>query len=199
LESCVNRGVWFLSFPGTPQALGRSHVRIRGVRNPDTLLLPMKTPFVKSLLSVAAGCVCLMSLALQGAETNTVVEPKVSGHHLQVDLSKWDPNKTGHLEASELKAFQRDMHQQAVQRFEAQRRATAAARREQLARQGIPRLVPPAVLAQYDGNRNGILDPDEWAQYRADQALKHGMTYTPATAHGPDARIVTPPAKPIGK
>jgi hypothetical protein len=160
----------------------------------------MKAAFIKSaLVSLTAGFAVSLASPLHAAGTNTVVEPKVSGHHIQVDFSKWDSNKNGHLDGDELKAFQRDLRQQRIERLEAQRQADAAMRREQLARQGIPRLVPQAVLSQYDVNKNGVLDPDEWAQYRADQALKHGMTYKPANTHGPDARIVVPPAKPIGK
>ena len=160
----------------------------------------MKPAFSKLLLvSVSVGFVVSAALPLHAAETNTVVEAKVSGHHAQVDITKWDSNNNGHLDGNELKAYQQAMHQQRIQQIQAQRQAEAALRQQQLARQGIPRLIPKAVLLRYDLNKNGIMDPDEWAQYRADQAAKHGLPYTPGNTHGPDARIVSIPAKPIGK
>lgn len=160
----------------------------------------MKSISKKSLLVPLITGLCVLAvLPLHAAETNTVVEPKVSGHHAQVDITKWDLNKDGRLDGNELKAYQQAMHQQRIQQIQAQRQADAALRQQQLARQGIPRLIPKAVLLQYDLNKNGIMDPDEWAQYRADQAAKHGLPYTPGSPHGPDARIVSIPAKPIGK
>lgn len=150
-----------------------------------------------SLINLALAAVLTFVLTPKmRAGTNTVIQPRISGQQVHVDISQWDLNKSGQLNSTELQAFRQAMLQQRIQRFQAQRSAAIQMRRVQLEHQGIPTRVPAAVLQQYDLNKNGVLDADEWAKYLADQSLKQGKIYPPPNRFGPDARIVTPPAKP---
>lgn len=143
------------------------------------------------LLAATLGCACLLPGSMRAGGTNTVVEPKVSGVRIQPDLSKYNVNKNGKLDFAEMQAFQQDFMRQRAARLEAQRQALRQARLEQLARQGIPHHVPAFVLQQYDANHNGILDPDEWALYRADQLQKHPVKQN--TVRDPASTIPTGP------
>ena len=144
------------------------------------------------LLVITLGCACLLPASMRAGGTNTVVEPKVSGVHLHPDLSKYDLNKNGRLDLSEMQAFQQDFARQRAQSLQAKAAELRQMRLLQLARQGIPRIVPPAVLQQYDANKNGVLDPDEWARYRADQFQKRAKAAQPAAAPAPSPARAAP-------
>lgn len=140
---------------------------------------------IRHLITVLAlATTVFLPLEMRAADTNLVVQPRIAGQRIQLNTA----NKN-------LQAFRRDLILQRRTSIEANRRAAAEMRRAQLQRQGIPRVVPPIVLQQYDINGNGVLDPDEWAKYLADQSQKQGKTYSFGSPSGLDARIVTVPAK----
>ncbi len=159
----------------------------------------MKTHRVIVMLAALTTLAVFPTSEARGGTTNLVIQPRIVGQQVHVDITKWDVNKDGHLDSAELRAFRREMLLQRSANFKAQRQAAIEMRRAQLERQGIPRIVPPAVLQQYDANQNGVLDPDEWARYLADQSLKQGKTYEFGSRFGLDARIVTPPTKPAAR
>ncbi|MCW5555060.1 MAG: hypothetical protein KIS67_23210 [Verrucomicrobiae bacterium] len=81
------------------------------------------------------------------------------------NLTKWDANQNGRLDREEMEAFRKDRIREYREQQKARTQAAIEARKlEETARR--TRMVPPALLKQYDANTNGLIDPDEWTAYR---------------------------------
>jgi hypothetical protein len=63
--------------------------------------------------------------------------------------------------------LQQERNRQQFEKFEAQAKASAEARRLQNAAR-LTSMVPANLVKQYDTNGNGLIDPPEWRKYRAD-------------------------------
>ncbi|HEY9172940.1 MAG TPA: hypothetical protein VI136_11695 [Verrucomicrobiae bacterium] len=113
------------------------------------------------ITSIALALAALASTA----QTNTSAAPKPVGRHVTQDLSKWDANKNGRLDGEEQAAFRRDRIREHEAELDTRAKAAAEVRKfDEAARR--TRMMPPAQLKQYDLNKNGLLDADEWKAYR---------------------------------
>ena len=94
------------------------------------------------------------------AQTNSAAAPKVVGHHVVPDTSKWDANQNGRLDGDEMAALQRDKIRGPQEQQEARAKAAIeAGKLDEAARR--TRMVPPTHIKQYDPNTNGLIDLDE--------------------------------------
>jgi hypothetical protein len=62
---------------------------------------------------------------------------------------------------------QRHRARQQFADFQAHAKAAAESRRAEIAAR-LTKMVPAHLVAQYDANGNGLIDPDEWRKYRLD-------------------------------
>jgi hypothetical protein len=137
-----------------------------------------------------------VQFALGTNQTNTPAPPKPIGRHVQPDISKWDLNHNGKLDADEMEAYRRDQVKQRhdeVQRHIEQMSANAKAsaelqRLEAGARGSNTVVVPNGFWRKFDENGNGVLEPEEREKYKQALAkLRAAQQAAPPSTNRPTA------------
>ncbi len=127
-------------------------------------------------------CAWASAVTAQVSEPNASGRAKIKWRRVQPDLGKWDLNHDGRLDAAELEAYRRDKARERDEKFESERRAVYEARKLEHAWAVVPPVVPSSLLSLCDTNHDGLIDPGEWARYKAELRRKRAAAARSAAA-----------------